>query len=275
MFNQLLAPDQRLGSAIDPSNIILYLPMTSNFTDQGYYGMSYTPMSTRGAGYTPVISGGWGLFASANNTQNYLTNGGAAAIFRHSIFNTITNGVGLNDFTIEFNIKIIGDGNSQSNAANLKTFPFSFVGSSTVDVFTTVQSPGTQILWSNGNSSDDNAVEMGMTIGSHTAPGGFGFGVGMRDGTNIGYAAACTNNDSASNSFTNRGIAAVPTGNSATWGPYYIAIVRRSGVISIFVNGKKVNTHNGADENGDGVVDSGSTWGWGTFKFDTTAPITM
>lgn len=291
MFNQpLLNPDKSLegGVVVNPSDVILYLPLTTDLADQGYYGLGFTPMSTRGAGYTPIIENGWGKFSSAKNngSTSNIRNNGAAAIFRHPIFNSITNGVGLNDFTIEFNVKIVGDGNSSSFGSALKVFPFSFVGSSTVDVFSSVstanQPAGTQVLYSGGDSVGNNAVEMGMTIGSHTSPGGFGFGVGKTDGSNVGYAAACTNNDTDPNSFVNRGIAPIGVGNSATWGPYYMAVVRKNGVVSLFVNGKKVHAITTADEDGVGTSggssgasgnaqpESNSTWNWNTFKFDTT-----
>lgn len=293
MFNQpLLNPDKSLegGVVVNPSDVILYLPLTTNLADQGYYGLGFTPLSTRGAGYTPIIENGWGKFASSRNTDS--TGGknlGAAAIFRHPIFNAICNGAGLNDFTIEFNIRIVGDGNAGNYGSALKVFPFSFVGSSTVDVFSSVstanQPAGTQVLYSGGDSVYNNAVEMGMTVGSHTSPGGFGFGVGKTDGSNVGYAAACTNNDTDPNSFVNRGIAPIGTGNSATWGPYYMAVVRKNGVVSLFVNGKKVHTITAADEDGIGmngaatgelgneVPETNSTWDWNTFKFDTTSTL--
>jgi hypothetical protein len=291
MFNQpLLNPDKSLegGVVINPSDVILYLPLTTDLTDQGYYGLGFTPLSNRGAGYTPIIENGWGKFASNRNTSGTsggIYNWGAAAIFRHPIFNTICNGAGLNDFTIEFNIRIVGDGNAGTYGSALKVFPFSFVGSSTIDVFSSVatanQPAGTKVLSTGGDSVSNNAVEMGMTIGSHAAPGGFGFGVGKTDGSNVGYAAACTNNDTNPNSFVNRGIAPIGTGNSSTWGPYYMAVVRKNGVVSIFVNGKKVHAPTSADENGVGqaggatssgnaVPETNSTWDWNTFKFDTT-----
>jgi len=82
----------------------------------------------------------------------------------------------------------------------------------------------------------------------------------------------CTSNDSNANSYVNRGFAAVPSGNTSTWGPYYIAIVRKSGVVTIFMNGKKINTQSGADEDGDGTPDTGSTWNWNTFLINSTTP---
>lgn len=179
----------------------------------------------------------------------------AAIIFNHSSFNNITNGTG--DFTIEFNIKIVGDGQTTTDGANLKVFPFSFVGAAVNEV-------------PNATAAGD-LLEMGVTMGSHTSPGGFGIGIGPADGSNRGYASACPTNDTDANSYVNRGFPAIPSGNtsSTAWGPYHFAVVRKNGAISIFLNGKKIRTQDGADEDGDGTPDNTSTWTWSTFKLDT------
>ena len=64
-----------------------------------------------------------------------------------------------------------------------------------------------------------------------------------------------------------------------------MAVVRKNGVVSLFVNGKKVHTITAADEDGIGVngaatgelgnevPETNSTWDWNTFKFDTTSSL--
>lgn len=225
----------------------------------------------------------WGRFRGGTGNYNTSPRRSPAIIFNHPAFNEITNGTG--DFTIEFNVAIVGD----DQTGSLKVFPFTFVGASLNQVTATVTStlnpdaggavggndPPTNSTQTTGNLVvvSGEQMEMGMTIGSHTSPGGFGFGVGPADGTNRGYAVACPSNDTSANSYVNRGFDVVPEGAddpATTWGPYYIAIVRKSGVVSIFLNGKKINSNAGADEGGDGTQDASSTWNWNTFKFDTT-----
>ena len=222
------------------------------------------------------FSGGFGI----NNS----TKRSAAIIFNHASFNNITNGT--DDFTIEFNVKIVGDGQASGSGTNLKTFPFSFVGAAVNAVTASTSSPlnpapGDGQGYSPGGTQSSGSVvaavgdllEMGVTMGSHTAPGGFGFGIGTADGSNRGYAAACTTNDTDPNSYVNRGFPAIPSGNTSTtaWGPYHFAVVRQAGVISIFLNGKKIRADVGADEGGDGTKDPSSTWNWDTFKLDSLA----
>jgi len=278
MFNNPLGPDVRLfGSSINPSDVILYLPMTSTFADSGYYGLTYTaqdPNATAPSIVSVTSNSGtytsnWGKFGwSGSGASQANSRRSSGIIFNNAVFNAISNSSA--DFTIEFNVKIVGDGQSDSNGAALKVFPFSIVGALVNSVVTSTTSagygPGTTV------APAGDIAEMGMTIGSHTSPGGFGLGAGAADGSNIGYAAACTSNDSNANSYVNRGFAAVPSGNASTWGPYYIAIVRKSGVVTIFMNGKKINTQLGADEDGDGTQDTGSTWNWNTFLINSTTP---
>ena len=226
----------------------------------------------------------WGRFSGSVGPSTAGANGRSPAIiFNHSSFNNITNGTG--DFTIEFNAKIVGDGQTTTSGINLKTFPFAFVGAAVNQVTASITSPlnlepGDGHGFS-GNPNPQTAgtvvaavgdlLEMGMTIGSHTPPGGFGFGVGPADGANRGYAAACASNEVDANSYVNRGFPAVPSGNTSvtTWGPYHIAVCREAGVVSIFLNGKKIYVQVGADEGGDGIKDTSSTWNWGTFKLNT------
>lgn len=198
------------------------------------------------------------------------------------MFNNITNGTG--DFTIEFNVKLVGDGQSSSSGVNLKAFPFAFVGAAVNQVTASISSPlnpapGDGAGSGGGGTQNSGAVvaavgdllEMGMTMGSHTSPGGFGFGIGTADGSNRGYAAACTTNDTDANSYVNRGFPAIPSGNtsSTTWGPYHVAVCRQAGVVSLFLNGKLIHAQVGADEGGDGTKDPSSTWTWNTFKLNT------
>lgn len=268
MFNRpLLSPDSQLGGAeappvINPSDVILYLPLTSNLLDYGYYGLTFT-----GVDYTlqPIIENGWGKFWNTYNSgtgaypSSRAGTGQRAMVFNHPIFNAIANSVA--DFTIEFNVRIQGDGNASAQGASIKVFPFSFVGAAVNAVYQT--SVGSAQICAAGDM-----CELGMTIGSHQAPGGFGFGVGP-GGTSTGVAVVCTTDDTAPTSYVNRGIAPVPAGNASAWGPYYIALVRKAGIVSIFVNGMKVNAPFGADEDGDGTSDVNSTWGWSTFGLDT------
>lgn len=261
MFNRALLNVSDTGQAIAPSDVILYLPMTSNFADQGYYNLSYYPLD----GTHPVISNGWGKFAPSKTTSTSPPYGnvGVVSVFNHPSFNDITNT--SKDYTIEFNMRIVGDGQT-SNGQKLKVFPFSFVGIASQNLFA---ADGSQVLTQNGT-----IVELGTTFGSHTSPGGFGFGAGAGDSSNRGVATACTNDDPAPDAYFRRGIAMIPSGNYDTWGPYYIAIVKKAGIVSLFINGKKVNSRFGADEVGSGDQTPGSTWTYDSFKMDVRRGLT-
>lgn len=254
MFNQqLLSPDASLGNegppVINPSDVILYLPFTANTNDSGYYTL---PSTLYVAGYPPVLTNGWMRFSTTGGNAN----GGEfqyGLVFNHPIFNVISNTT--SDFTIEFNIRVqIKTTTTISAAQALKVFPFSFVGAATS---------------ANPDHVLGEQLELGMTLGSHQAPGGFGFGTGAA-GSSIGVAAICTTDDPAPDSYVNRGIPAIPATNTAAdvWGPHYMAIVRKNGVVTYFINGQKVNTEFVVDEEGSGENNPASTWTWSNFGLD-------
>lgn len=256
MFNKaLLSGDRRMldvdaPPVILPSDVILYLPLTSNVNDSGYYAM---PSTQYVAGYPPILTNGWMRF-SASGGNTYGGEYQAGLVFNHPIFSTITNSD--SDFTIEFNIRVQINTTTSSNIGiALKVFPFSFVGAATGS--STVHQVGEQ-------------MELGMTLGSHQAPGGFGFGVGSA-GSTSGVAAICTSDDSSPDSYVNRGIAVIPNTNTAAdvWGPYSMAIVRKNGVVTFFVNGMKIHTVFAADDTGSGVNNPNLSWTWSTFGLNT------
>ena len=255
MFNQqLLSPDVSLGNegppVINPSDVILYLPFTANTNDSGYYAL---PSSTYVAGYPPVLTNGWMRFSSTGGNA-YGGDYQFGLVFNHPIFNVISNTT--SDFTIEFNIRVqINTAITPTVGRALKVFPFSFVGAATS---------------ANPDHVLGEQLELGMTLGSHQAPGGFGFGVGAA-GSSSGIAAICTTDDPAPDSYVNRGIPAIPGTDTTAdvWGPHYMAIVRKNGVVTFFVNGKKVNTEFVVDETGIGENNPASTWTWSNFGLDT------
>lgn len=269
MFNKaLLSPDARLSEddgpvVILPEDVILYLPLTGNFLDYGYYELPF--QSYMGAAWPPFYhTDGWAVFtdpgnntygSTTNSTTKQRTSAHRGMIFNHPAFNAISNEG--SDFTIEFLIRVNGDTatGGQGWGSGLKVFPFSFVGAATGS--STAHAVGDQL-------------ELGMTLGSHQAPGGFGFGTGPA-GTSLGVAVACTSDDTDPNSYINRGVPAIPAGGALAdvWGPHYIAIVRKNGVVTFYINGKKLNSPFARDENGDGVDDPNSTWSWDTFSLNT------
>lgn len=260
MFNKaLLSPDARLSEddgpvVILPEDVILYLPFTASSIDggaidNGYYTLPSTPYV---AGYPPVLTNGWMRF-SATGGGTYGGEYQYGLVFNHPIFNVISNTT--SDFTIEFNILVQINTATSTLGPALKVFPFSFVGAATS---------------ANPDHVLGEQLELGMTLGSHQAPGGFGFGAGAA-GSSIGIAAVCTTDDPAPDSYVNRGIPAIPATSAAgtVWGPHYMAVVRKNGVVTYFVNGKKVNTEFVVDEDGGGAHNPASTWTWSNFGLDT------